>query len=1182
MSGTGYDYAHGQYYQPASQNAAYTQRAHQPAPPTLPAGTSSQYSSHMTPTNNQSTPGYQDLRSYHYTAPPPAALQANTARHGPSHSISTARDDRSDTPPTLGPMAYKGYNSMTMQHRVSTPTQPGTNNRAQSSSRYGVTPQYQPHAPPTTGTLAPYGSYNSQNPQFSPQQSVSGPARSFAPAQPVENLAPATVPHQYTQSERPTSQATVDPSQVYDTYHEYQRHIKQAEADAAIRAAEEKKIEDEKYAQEQARQAAVEQALARDKRNAAEVLTSEPQTSSSAVPKAPKRPRKSNGAKPVAKAASGKRSKASTPAALDSSAEAAALTLMSAANSEGGSKKDLEAQMRDLLKQMRVLNEQDPVLLTRLWVEERDGPLHSDAIPSRPVQVAGVTPENVQSTPTQKPAPKPRAQPKKATAVTSMRPSVQQLAPEEPKTAQPSEAQAQIPRLAIPAFEKPSLVETAKSSVVANPPQRTVWPAEKLAVLAAAASDILPKLPQNTGKTISIETISAILATDPSYVQLCVQLEALGFFINRKTFAKALLTAVPDVNQVRPVASIAAPGSAAADAPPPSENAPLTSGASLREAELWLLNTSKPVIETASTPAPVVDQPSEVAVPASSNVSLPVKRKSTKDNSSSKSGAQIDPGSHPANPIDIDLQLHGLDAIKRFNDLLPSTDGGLPPIEGPSPVPQVISNNNTGKKRSRAKTTLASPGPPTPPTKQQLARKRTFGDLVDLTQLLDEEPLPFLPLTNRHEVDQTVHQLPSPPYTVQDAGTSPRTQAKGLGQIVQSGQPVMKGPRPAYFESASKLVAKPVAQAPKDSSLSLPPLPYNHPARTTQLVEPLDKYKAIRRSTYDASTIARDVLVACGRHPDMRRLNFHLEVLKLAFPEVDNTSDLSTFRWDVVDPGGPPPGSGNPQPAPYAVEDAFADDEDDDADSVLDEPRTVRQLVSGGGAGSGDGEVVTELPSRFTRPNIKTPHLKRKRRRSPGDVAVFGNPNGGSSRPTSVVSKPNSEASEAGAGTPNNDIVSGYTALHAASGEPKKKGRPVGWRKWMQKTPSGAPSGLSKRSTMASSPVPESQPEYKVYKCEWQDCRAELHNLATLRRHIHKLHLKKAPRGGYDCLWAGCGKVTSSTDKATNRTSSRFENINSATEAEWKEHVEKKHISPIAWELGDGPTGGVSGNSSLS
>ena len=50
--------------------------------------------------------------------------------------------------------------------------------------------------------------------------------------------------------------------------------------------------------------------------------------------------------------------------------------------------------------------------------------------------------------------------------------------------------------------------------------------------------------------------------------------------------------------------------------------------------------------------------------------------------------------------------------------------------------------------------------------------------------------------------------------------------------------------------------------------------------------------------------MARDILIAAGRHPQERPLNAH--IASLLGKHIDLDSDLSTFDWDAIDPGGPP------------------------------------------------------------------------------------------------------------------------------------------------------------------------------------------------------------------------------------------------------------------------------------
>ena len=89
------------------------------------------------------------------------------------------------------------------------------------------------------------------------------------------------------------------------------------------------------------------------------------------------------------------------------------------------------------------------------------------------------------------------------------------------------------------------------------------------------------------------------------------------------------------------------------------------------------------------------------------------------------------------------------------------------------------------------------------------------------------------------------------------------------------------------------------------------------------IVRPIHKRRdALRRSKYNPETISRDVLLAIGKHPVMDPLNAHLDILRENFESVARESNMSTFRWDLVDPeqeperrpGEPPQQEVRPQP----------------------------------------------------------------------------------------------------------------------------------------------------------------------------------------------------------------------------------------------------------------------------
>ncbi|TGO37193.1 hypothetical protein BHYA_0103g00140 [Botrytis hyacinthi] len=122
-----------------------------------------------------------------------------------------------------------------------------------------------------------------------------------------------------------------------------------------------------------------------------------------------------------------------------------------------------------------------------------------------------------------------------------------------------------------------------------------------------------------------------------------------------------------------------------------------------------------------------------------------------------------------------------------------------------------------------------------------------------------------------------------------------------------------------------------------------------------------------------------------------------------------------------------------------------------------------------------------------------------------------------------------------------------------------------------------------KRGRPPKQPSPEvdlepPNPNFLVYGCEWDKCPAELHNLATLKMHLFKVHGKRE-NDKFRCLWKGCAAAAQHTESGHPLASEQairkpreFEDGN-----KWKRHVEKKHIIRYAWHMGDGPTNSLDG-----
>ncbi|WYZ36583.1 hypothetical protein EsH8_II_000089 [Colletotrichum jinshuiense] len=147
--------------------------------------------------------------------------------------------------------------------------------------------------------------------------------------------------------------------------------------------------------------------------------------------------------------------------------------------------------------------------------------------------------------------------------------------------------------------------------------------------------------------------------------------------------------------------------------------------------------------------------------------------------------------------------------------------------------------------------------------------------------------------------------------------------------------------------------------------------------------------------------------------------------------------------------------------------------------------------------------------------------------------------------------------------------------------QPRKRGRPKGFRPSLtdskapqQETPATGPRQLRPdrpktgsmyagkrrgRPPRAMSPKPRAiyeglNPHFNVFICEWNGCKAELHNLSTLQKHVFVVHARNLP---YGCRWASCAEQLPPCDFPTS--------------ADLKFHLEDLHMLPIAWQVGDGP-----------
>jgi hypothetical protein len=217
-------------------------------------------------------------------------------------------------------------------------------------------------------------------------------------------------------------------------------------------------------------------------------------------------------------------------------------------------------------------------------------------------------------------------------------------------------------------------------------------------------------------------------------------------------------------------------------------------------------------------------------------------------------------------------------------------DGAPLGLSGQQPVIPLASGSTAGMPASGSVHTQNLPLKL--PTKEQMAKKRNFSDIVDLT-LLDGDG-------DRPSANQHLDPLNK------DKEVASQTNGSAFKRIEGSS---------GLFSSSFRLNQ---TRAEKDPTIpdlhNLNRFKFtgqrvNSPLealRTAKVVDNLNgKLNSYKRRKLNVKTLARDILISKGDHDTEAPLNWHLKDLLTEFKAVSATSDLSTFRWDLVDPGGP-------------------------------------------------------------------------------------------------------------------------------------------------------------------------------------------------------------------------------------------------------------------------------------
>ncbi|KAL2009371.1 hypothetical protein VTN00DRAFT_7565 [Thermoascus crustaceus] len=660
-----------------------------------------------------------------------------------------------------------------------------------------------------------------------------------------------------------------------------------------------------------------------------------------------------------------------------------------------------------------------------------------------------------------------------------------------------------------PNTEQPTKQASEQPKGEPQKPGMTIWSEPKRQAVAKATSQYLVAIPANRDKTGSVEMILSLIDSNPSYIELCEQIEARGYVINRSSLAKHLLATVPDLSSNAPQPPQHKPDRnfRVILQPPPGSINRVQPQKPVQGQPQMVVWKNPPIAHVSTMPAPPattgpVPAPAPAPVPGPPPGSLPA------------SGHLPAPGPGP---------VHGPPPPAPFPAAPPLQPRPSPvslPLHRPPP-PSV----RPGAKRSRPR---APPPAPPPDSKAARARKHLFSEIVDLSALSDDEDADRAAKEPRLEGPS---QEPQADISVAKA-QQPQKEQKEQTDLPQTAVPQTAAPQSNSEHTSSQMNLSRFAFSPNEASRK------EALRHRNDIVKPLNKAEALRRNFYNPKTIARDVLIAAGRHPTERPLNHHLLWLRDIFLMVDYTSDMETFRWDLVDPGGPPMPVVEPEdvallPPTYPL------------GTRKKGPRVAesREMRDAADAASSDGppksNVTAVTPHEHKSSNLSIscsfdddispatpptrPEKKRDERRDEKHVTPMARP--ASSTPSSSVPST------------------------------RRRGRPPGAKNKLPTKAALRAAGASGSKIEVAIPVPSPPRTFSVYRCDWENCQAELHDLATLERHVAKIH---APSSSSDhtCRWLGCS-----------RSQKRF-----SSSTELRRHLQADHVGPIAWKLGDGPS----------
>lgn len=758
---------------------------------------------------------------------------------------------------------------------------------------------------------------------------------------------------------------------------------------------------------------------------------------------------------------------------------------------------DMALEMRMMLEKLRGMRSKDPSLFAKLWDDFKKPAASTQAVATPEQPEAGPSWPTVKPSPsTRTPSKTPKGQgvnqekeidglpdlgrfPAQRRKRQKKSDAAEVVAANSQLDASPSVAQVNVNSMLNQQYQQspapvsaPATKEAAAktqqkalnaaasaSKPKATPAQEATWPVATQQKLAKAASEYLSKDAANQGKGCSPESLMLLLRNNPTYPDLCAQLESRGFVLDRQAMARFLLAAVPALlsgnngqDQKKAESNKNTPPAQASPSLPPT--------------------TTQPPPHPLSLPPqpPQPTQPAQASQPAPPTPSTV---------------PPLPPLPHGVPTSDLDVVFHQ-----------PGVPAHKPPAPNSNPGPADQKGKKNLQRPRRSDGAWISHTPVGP--KAEMAKKRLFSEIVDMSQVSSDEE--EMPSDYDDDDEDGFSNRPTPsmnlnvsqPPIFPDHGPDPMDIDTDSSHAVDQNLPDSRDELPEpdiEFDPDDEFVLREIKRVPN-------------------ICKSLNPSAALKRVYYNPKSIARDIMLATGRHPSERPLNFHLMHFTQTFLGVTMWSDLETFKWDLVDPGGP-------------------------------------------------SMPVVELEDILVEPPQLTRKKRRRRDESRDDPDVKGPTSDSRPQPSQTIATPGQPLSTS-VSTPHGarDSMAGTPTTGQRTG---RRGRPPGAKnknptKAALKALAKTTAGSSTRNAQPTVPAPATsvpEPSYPMFTCEWASCPAQLHDVHTLERHVFKNHID----GQQTCLWQNCPNFAT-------------EYIGEGL----KEHLAKAHIQPLAWKYGDGPS----------